>query len=140
MLLSGSDKAVQRTTEIHDAYLASANPVEREIANSAQSAGTTMEALRRKKETGVTEKRVIYPPGGLTHVSIKDPAVDPSSSFRTFGTIETDMRYAASSPARRASLATMPAGVRLIGNPVCGPGPINSLCCMGLMTRLLAQH
>jgi hypothetical protein len=85
------------------------------MAARAQSAGTTLEAMRRRKDAGVTEKRVIYPPGGLTHVSIAGPT---TSGTATTGSIERDLSYSASSPVRRQSIAAPPAGVRLVGNPV----------------------
>ena len=114
--IPGSDHSAHRTTEIHDAFQASANPIQRELAARTQSAGTTLEVLRRRKDAGVTEKRVIYPPGGLTHVSIAGPT--STSTTAPTGSIERDLSYSASSPVRRQSIAAPPAGVRLVGNPV----------------------
>ena len=107
---------MRHTTEIRESYQASVDAEQRERAANTQSAGTTLESLRRKKDDGVTEKRVIYPPGGLTHVSIKDP--EASSTVPAAGTMATDLAAAASSGTRTAWMEAEPAGLRLIGNPV----------------------
>ena len=141
---AGSDNTVRHTTEIRESYQASVDAEQRERAANTQSAGTTLESLRRKKDDGVTEKRVIYPPGGLTHVSIKDP--EASSTVPAAGTMATDLAAAASSGTRTAWMEAEPAGLRLIGNPVrmrvvwCALASACAFCCCPCRISMLSYH